>query len=373
MLNALTEEFLCTSCDKINNFSVETWQGILEDSFEKISEFKLGEGQPSTIIRGEYTYGLMYGKQEPRCRKCKQNVDVTKIEEYAEKNDIVCTKCSNHIYIRKPSSSIAEALPRIKYLVGEDEDLISSSNPPPNPLQRGNLEYAKPVLFICPSCAGSLEIDGNDRMVICKFCNSQIYLPDDLWFRLHPAKSVDRWYILFDETPPKDKLPEWYYLSDITMDKEGNLYAASATDGDNDFSVWSISTDLKTRWVRYGLKYNHETAGITITGDGNLYLWDKRKHSLLKLSSENGETIEKIEGRPASGDNPNPFNLKGCTTLVSDSDSTILAIVNNTIVRYSADGKRINLWEGKKFGLFGSGIGKRIPEDDSEYAPYVKD
>jgi len=42
MLNALVTDILCPSCNKINSFSIETWQGLLEDSFEKIGEFKLG-------------------------------------------------------------------------------------------------------------------------------------------------------------------------------------------------------------------------------------------------------------------------------------------------------------------------------------------
>lgn len=368
MLNAMVEDILCPSCNNTNNFSLERWQNLLEDAFEKINEFKPGEGQPSTVMSGEYTYSLLYGKQEPRCQKCKQNIDTSKIEEYEGQNHIACTKCSNSIYIRKPIDAITGIFPQIKFLIGEDEDLISVNKTGVKPP-----ESARPVLFICPSCAGNLEIDGTDRMVTCKYCNSQIYLPDDLWFRLHPAEWVSRWYILVDEKPPEGKIPGWYYLSDVTIDEEGNLYAATATDGDNDFSVWSISPSLKTRWIKYDLKYNHETAGLTITHDGNLYLWDKRKHSLLKLSSATGEIIEKIQGRPATPDNPNAFNLKGCSTLISDFDGTILALINNTVVRYSSDGRRVNIWNGKKFGIFSSGIGKRIPEDDSEYAPYVKE
>src|SRR4030095_14741445 len=352
---------------KINNFSFEDWKKLLEDPFEKIKDFNPGEGQPSTIMSGEYTYSMLFGRQEPRCRNCKQNIDASKIEEYTAKNDITCTKCSSHIYVRKPSAGITGIFPEIKYLVGENADQISVNRP-----QEKLPDSAKPVLFICPSCAGSLEIDGTDRMITCKYCNSQIYLPDDLWFRLHPASSVDRWYMWLDEKPPEDKLPKWYYLSDITMDKEGNLYAASATD-DSDFSVWSISPNLKTRWIKYDLKYNHETAGITLTSDGNLYLWDERKHSLLKLSSSNGDFIGKIQVKPATAEEPFPFDLKGCNSLVSDSDGNILALINNTFARFSPDGERINLWKGKKFGLFGSGIGKNIPENDSEYAPYLKD
>jgi hypothetical protein len=35
------------------------------------------------------------------------------------------------------------------------------------------------------------------RLCPCSFCRADVYLPDDLWRRLHPAKVVQRWYITF--------------------------------------------------------------------------------------------------------------------------------------------------------------------------------
>jgi len=386
MLNAMAEDILCPACNKTNHFSMEKWKDLLEDPLKEVHEFKIGEGQPSTIMSGEYNYSMMFGRQDPRCSKCKEGIDLSKIEEYSNQKHIKCSKCSNTIFIRKSTDAITAVLPRIKYLAGEDEDLISVNNSPqgerlglpadpPVPqagasAQAGG-EGTKPVLFTCPSCAGNLEIDGSDRMVTCKFCNSQIYLPDDLWFRLHPSDSVIRWYILYDSESVTDKLPGWYNLSDIAIDKEGNLYAASSENSDKDFIVWSIGPDLKTRWIKDGLKFNNDSTGITVASDGNLYLWDRRKHSLLKLSSKNGDVLEKTEGKPATSENPYPFNLKGCSSLVSCADGSILALVNNTIARFSQDSKRIDLWSGLKFGFFPSGLGKKIPDDDSEYAPNV--
>lgn len=369
MLNALTDKIICPSCNNTNVFSFERWQGLLEEPLNEVHEFKLGEGQPSTIMGGDYTFNFMYGRQDPRCGKCRQGIDMNSLEEYAAAGHIKCTKCSNKIFIRKPVDSVKAVLPRITFLAGEDEDLISMKPAAENKLP----DSGKPVLFSCPSCAGNLEIDGSDRMLTCKFCNSQIYLPDDLWFRLHPSETVQRWYIVYETQSVEDKIPSWYYLSDITIDKEGNIYAASSENSESDFIVWSTGPDLKIRWIKDGLKFNYETAGITVTSDGNLYLWDKRKHSLLKLSSKNGDVLQKTEGKPPTADEPYAFNLKGCDSLVSCPDGTILALVNNTFARFSADGKRIQLWNGKKFGLFSSGLGRKVPESDDEWAPGAKE
>lgn len=374
MLNAFTENILCSSCGKTNEFPAETWQSLLEDAVKEAPKFKIGEGQPSTIFKGEYNYSFVYGRQEPRCGKCKENIDVSKIEEYGSSGNITCVKCSNMIFIRKPSEMVSKMFSSVKYLIGEDDDLLSV-----NKSNEKLPSSAKPVLFTCPSCAGNLKIDGSDRMVTCQFCDSQIYLPDDLWFRLHPPKTVERWYMMVEprsKSVQKDKggkpvieLPEWYYLSDITIDKEGNLYLASSVNGDSDFTVWSLAPDLTTRWVRDGLYYSHEYSRLCMTYDNNLYLIDKNKHSLLKLSSQDGSTINKTEGSP----DKSKMNLKGCTSVVSCPDKTILAVINHTFARFNEKGERITLWSARKLGLFSSGIGDEIPESDSEWAPYVKD
>ncbi len=366
MLNAFTEKILCPSCSKYNDFPGEEWQNLLEDAVKEAPDFKIGEGQPSTIMRGQYTYNLTYGRQDPRCGKCKTPIDIAKLEEYSTAGNVKCSKCQNEISVRKPSELVSKCFPQVLFMAGEDEDQLKI-----NP-ETGKLPVSsKPVLFTCPSCAGNLEIDGTDRMISCKFCNSQIYLPDDLWFRLHPAKEVERWYMVLDENAVslKDGLPEWYYLSDMISDSDGNVYFASAVESEDDFIVWSITKDLKTRWVRKGLHYDHEHSHIELAIDGNLYLWDEGKHSLLKLSSTDGSTISKLEGDKTR----QKLNMKGCTSVIPYSDGSLLMVINNTFARFNEDGERLLLWEAKKFGLFSAGNGDPIPDNDGEWAPYVKE
>ena len=382
MLNAFTEDILCNSCFKINSFPLNAWKSMIEDALKEAQKFKPGEGQPSTIMSGEYTYNFMYGRQDARCGKCKTGIDISKLEEFSAAGKTVCGKCGNEIFIRKAPDFIVSKFPGIKYLAGEDDDLLSENK------AAGKLPASsKPVLFNCPSCAGNLEIDGTDRMVECKFCDSQIYLPDDLWHRLHPVKTVGRWYILYDAEKafiPKTtgtagkqnntvNLPEWHYIADVTADSRGNIYIASSDDIDTGFMIWSITPKLQVRWINKDLNFKWDNTGITVAGDGSLYVWDKSKHSLLNLSSADGTVNNKIEGKPVTSENPYAFNLKGCTSLVSFPDGSLLALINNEIARFDSYGRRIELWSGKKFGLFKTGIGNSIPESDDKWAPYLKE
>jgi WD40 repeat protein len=244
---------------------------------------------------------------------------------------------------------------------------------------KGNMktpEAVKPILFSCPSCAGNLEVDGSDRVIKCKYCNSEIYLPDDLWFRMHPVEVVERWYIVLDEKKMSDKPAGWCDLSDAAADKDGNLYLATADDNDN-FLLWSMGPDFKTRWKVPGLEFSSEDTRLAVTDDGRIYLWDKNKHSLLILSAKNGSIIKKLNGREATLQEPIPFNMMETSSLAVDTDGTLIVLKNKYILRFSPDGKKLPAWGGteeakKKKGflsrLFGGDSGE--PEEE-RYPPDV--
>jgi hypothetical protein len=108
---------------------------------------------------------------------------------------------------------------------------------------------------------------------------------------------------------------------------------------------------------------------MEIAYDGNLYLYNENRHSLVKLNSKDGSTLSKIEGSK----DRSKLNMKGCKRLVSYPDGTMLANINHVFARFNEAGERLDLWQSKKFGLFSAGLGDDIPDGDGEYAPYVKD
>jgi hypothetical protein len=371
VINALTNEILCPACQKINEFTYGSWkQSILESALKDYLELNEGEGQNQTVMTGEYTFHIMYGNQKPRCGKCKTSFKPERYDEYAKQGKAVCEKCSNVISVRLLPEILKNDF-EIKYLIGEDSDMFSSG--------KGTMktpDEVKPILFTCPSCAGNLKIDGSDRVVTCNFCNSQIYLPDDLWFRLHPVKVVERWYAVLDEKKMPERPIEWDHMSDAAVDTKGNLYIASADDNEH-FMLWSMGPDFKTRWRVSDLEYSYEYSRLALANDENLYLWDKDKHSLLVVSTKDGSTLNKISGRDASELDPEPFNLKGADSLTVDTDGTLLVLKEKCILRFSADGKRVPTWGAadepiKKRGFFSRLFGgESINPNEDEYPPDV--
>lgn len=376
-INAFANKIFCEACGAKNVVSSDEWTSIVRDNIKEARKFSEGEGQNSKTFGGNYEYSLLFGKQKARCKNCKTNVPDDVFASFSG-NPYKCSKCGETIPIRKPDDFILNIVPNAVFLAGEDANQINTDNAAMRKPDAG-----KPVLFNCPSCAGNLEVDGSSRMITCKYCNSKIYLPDELWHELHPVKTVCRWYVLVDESKVDENvMPEWYYLSDIAADDEGNVYFAGAGDDEEQFMLFSISPDMKVRWLRQDFKYDHEGAGITAAKDGKLLLWNKEKKSLSIFSCSDGKDLPGIKGDDASESNPYPFNLKGCTSIVSESDGTLLAVINNTFVRFYNDGTRAPLWgevaqKGEKPGFFkrlfgGADTEVEIPKDD-DWAPCIKE
>ena len=381
-LNALVEKVECAYCQAESHFSYQFWNdNILDNVFEDIGDFSEGAGQTSQSVTPQGVFNMTYGRQAPCCRNCKTLLDMNKLDDYVKAGKAVCSSCQNEISVRYLPPGVRDIFIKVLYLIGEDRNLM--------PQNQGNVPNStKLIVYTCPSCAASLEIDGKERMITCKSCGSEIYLPDDLWLRLHPVKTVQRWYIGINEKISEDGMVDWNMFIDCAIDKDGNVYMATAGNSNNseskDFKLWSFGPDRKIRWERDDLKFGEYSSGITITSDGNLFLWDKSQQHLLKISCNDGSTLNIIKGSAPDSENPYSFTMIGCSSLVCDPDGTLMALINNEIVRFNQQGKRISLWgdindEAKGHGFL-SGIFNKlpggfnpIPVKDPELAPEINE
>ena len=382
-LNAFVNSINCEHCHQKNDIPSKLWKVLVVGPMTEAFKFQEGQKYSRKVFSGGFEVSTTFGKRKSRCSKCQTMIPDTVYDTF-DSGDYICTKCGNAISIRKPDSYVMQFVNSAMYIVAEDSAQIKTGI---NGMEKP--EALKPVIFTCPACAANLEVDGTKRTIKCNYCDASVYLPDDLWFELHPARTVDRWYIIKKEEeyvpeqkPKADTPPEWHNLSDVAIDMKGNLYLAGADSENNNFFVWSLSPDLKLRWIRRNIKIDSEYTGLSVSNNKKLLLWNKFKHSLIILSANDGSDYRTIQGEDVSNKTPYPFTLKGCDALLSDSDNTILAVINNTFVRYYDDGMRAPLWKvvsnkndvpGLFSRLFGGGNNAvKIPAD-SDWSPSVKE
>jgi Zn finger protein HypA/HybF involved in hydrogenase expression len=190
-LNGPWEAAHCDHCQSDIEIPQEFWVDTLRDVREDIDEIEPGMGQNSSIF-GMFRSTRMIGNLVPYCIKCKTDFDPATMS--AGMKHKVCPECGERHVITPSPDWLRTALPPVEYFM--DAILIDTSGEGSQTATTG-----KPVVFVCPQCGGALKVDGSDRMVPCKFCNVDVYLPDDLWLRLHPAKKKERWFIVFNDEP----------------------------------------------------------------------------------------------------------------------------------------------------------------------------
>ena len=94
--------------------------------------------------------------------------------------------CKDPVPVRKTDDFIKSVTAHpVIALIGEDKE------------GEENEKYAgRAMMFSCLSCGAGLKADGTDRVVACRYCNTDNFLPEELWRRLHPVPKPKIFYML---------------------------------------------------------------------------------------------------------------------------------------------------------------------------------
>jgi hypothetical protein len=347
-VNAFAERVTCGSCQNAIALDTPRWLQLLESPIAELPELGADQGGNIRSLTGGESYDMMYGRQAPRCGGCKTTVADDALE-FASRGWFACGGCGKRTSIRSAPPALA-AIGAIA-VVGEDLAQVNAAASAPAPQTATS---AQPIVMYCPSCRAPLSIDGSTRLVKCTYCSTDVYLPDDLWQRLHPTATVARWYVWLrdvDVAAAKRARFHWDALSDVIADAHGNLYCAGE-DGETDrFAVWCMGRDLAIRWVRDGLDYHRSESGITLDPGGRLLVWARGKHSATLLSAADGSVLGKLGGKQPEDATAHHFDLDDADAIEFDVDGTILALLNEHFVRFAPDGQPLPTW--RPHGLFG--------------------
>lgn len=184
-VNGLVQRARCTRCGAVQHLARDFWRESVHENvgFARVPGARGGGvtlGGPTIECRG----------LPPLCRKCATLIDMDALTRaWREAKDdqraqIICESCGEAHSARKPPDWAQAIFPDAVFVFAE---VTGEAGP----------EAPKPVVFKCPSCLAGLEIGGDKRIVRCKYCEADVYLPDDLWLHFNPAAKRARWWLLF--------------------------------------------------------------------------------------------------------------------------------------------------------------------------------
>jgi hypothetical protein len=191
-VNAPEESVHCDHCQNDLPLPVAMWVGILRDFDESHEKISAEKAASTTRDFDGMIAHFAYRRSTPHCEKCNAPYGIERIDDGATQ-DIFCTSCGD------PGSTMPP-VPRLKHAIHTLAQIFLT-DPRGAALHKQQLEVgqgASPVIMQCPGCGAPLRVTAaSPRTVHCDHCSADVYLPDDLWRRLHPAKTVREWYARF--------------------------------------------------------------------------------------------------------------------------------------------------------------------------------
>lgn len=183
----------CPSCRKELEIPPDVWESIIGDYIGDYHGTEPGSGNEGTLMSGGLTLrytSIKLPPPDPACPACEENWDLESVENGANRK-MVCGKCGRETDTYPAPSWLRGVVQSAKQIFFAEKESEQSESP---------MDAAvKPVALSCPQCGGGLLITAeSERTVPCKYCNVDVYLPDGVWLKLHPAKVAKFWMVRFD-------------------------------------------------------------------------------------------------------------------------------------------------------------------------------
>ena len=137
----------------------------------------------------------------PTCVHCGEPLQILPEMWQRPEFSATCGKCGRRVDFLPPPVSMATRGAKWTHFAASETDGTVPTDAVRVDTGRGG-ETQTAVVMGCPSCGGTLKIAADaQRTTSCEFCGSSVYLPDDLWCKLHPAKKALAWTTVHSFTP----------------------------------------------------------------------------------------------------------------------------------------------------------------------------
>ncbi|RKZ07291.1 hypothetical protein DRQ25_11910 [Candidatus Fermentibacteria bacterium] len=191
-INGPYTRYSCTSCFEDVTVPQDRIADFLNDFEEEYEGFTEGQGSGGTIMCGSGTYKYSQWRLSPRCSSCKTPLAIPEVQG---KSILKCSKCAAEYHVFPAPDWLLKKVPSARFFI--------TQQPPPGENDVSGLKIdensSKPVVMSCPQCAGALSVSArSERIMECSYCNSEVYVPDAIWKRLHPVRKTEEWFVCFE-------------------------------------------------------------------------------------------------------------------------------------------------------------------------------
>jgi hypothetical protein len=313
-LNSVVTSLACDRCQRTATLTDDDWRTILDGAREAAGTMIENEERDLSFDAGPGRIRRTVRRAAPRCSACRTAFPPEAIDTGV---NFACTGCGREALSRR-----LPAFPAIG-LFGEDRGLLD-----------GVTASVAPIPLPCAACAASLEVDGSNRVVVCRYCGGSSHLPDAVWARLHPLRPVAPFYAFFESAPAAAASFTWESVKDVVADAAGNLYLIGTLPGDvahqHNPMICSLDPQLALRWLRREIRGDR----IGLFGE-RLLVWGEDPTRFV--ACDDGRSL----------DDAFPLSREDVKRFYPGRDGTILRLGIFGLTRHSPDGTLVDLHPDK--------------------------
>lgn len=201
-VNLPAQEHACAFCQETTAIPPTLFGDLLEMLDDEYRELSPGEVQTYEDDAEGVEAVVSYRRvDKPLCEKCKQPYRDESIADGSAR-DIFCASCGDPASTAPVPAWLVARVPTARQLVSVHRGTAGGAGVAPEIAA----EAAQPIAMACPSCGAGLTITHEHaRTTPCTFCNVSVYLPDPLWRKLHPVRTVQEWFVGFEGETAREK------------------------------------------------------------------------------------------------------------------------------------------------------------------------
>jgi hypothetical protein len=342
--NAYVTRTPCPICNAAVDVDPDNWKSLLGNAVAVDAPL----GKTSSVATLSDDLKLDSGREDPRCAGC-GTAFPDEVAAFTERGFAMCAGCGRRTSVRTPPPELASLVRGAQLVIGEDLAQLAGGMAQDAPRAR------EPVLLSCTNCHAPLQFDGSQRSVRCSYCSADLYLPDELWLKLHPVAKVARFYLTWLSaaavaTAQRETFA-WHNLADAQIGTDGNLYCTSG----GKTTVWCMTPDLTTRWMTNDADAAPHISDPMLALDptGRVLTWNGQQHSLQVFSSQDGASLGRLGGKQPGDATTRVLDVVALHELAVDRDGTLIALIGEHLCRFARDGSPLELWPPKS-GLLGT-------------------
>ncbi|MBN1435341.1 hypothetical protein JW921_11310 [Candidatus Fermentibacterales bacterium] len=188
-INGPYRRVTCSACFNETPVPPDILAGFLNDFEEEYEGLQQGQGQGGTLMSGSGTYKYGYWRIPLRCSSCKK---LLRVPSGTQTEVIRCENCG----------ATYHAFPAPEWLKKEVPSAVVCVTPGPPPGEAGQEPLrmdegsSQLIVMSCPKCGGALEVSSkSERIMSCQYCSCEVYVPDEVWARLHPVRVAEEWFV----------------------------------------------------------------------------------------------------------------------------------------------------------------------------------